>query len=121
LYQVEEPHIEETPTITDFPGFNPNSDAERLRKAMKGLGTDEKTIIEIIPRRSNKQRQQLKTTFQAMFGRDLVQDLHSELSGHFRDAIEACMMPLDEFEAFSYRKAVKGFGTDGIKYEVILK
>lgn len=49
-----------------------------------------------------------------MFGRDLVQDLHSELSGHFRDAIEACMMPLDEFEAFSYRKAVKGFGTDGI-------
>ena len=50
-----------------------------------------------------------------MFGRDLVQDLHSELSGHFRDAIEACMMPLDEFEAFSYRKAVKGFGTDGIK------
>jgi hypothetical protein len=77
------------------------------------LGTDEKTIIDIIPKRSNKQRQQVKVAFQSMHGRDLVQDLHSELSGHFRDAIEALMMLPDEFEAFSYRKAVKGFGTDG--------
>lgn len=113
IEQVEEPHIEQTPTLVDFVGFNANSDSERLRKAMKGLGTDEKTIIEIIPRRSNKQRQQLKSTFQGMFGRDLVQDLHSELSGSFRDVIEALMMMNDEFEAFSYRKAVKGFGTDG--------
>lgn len=80
----------------------------------EGLGTDEKTIIEIIPRRSNKQRQQLKITFKSMYGRDLVHDLHSELSGYFRDTIEALMMLPIEFEAFSYRKAVKGFGTDGI-------
>lgn len=34
--KVEEPHIEQTPTVTDFPDFNPKSDSERLRKAMKG-------------------------------------------------------------------------------------
>jgi hypothetical protein len=34
---VEEPLIEETPTLKEFPSFNPNSDCEQLRKAMKGL------------------------------------------------------------------------------------
>lgn len=36
MEQVEEPHIEQTPTVVDFAGFNSNSDSERLRKAMKG-------------------------------------------------------------------------------------
>ena len=34
---VEEPLIEETPTLKEFSSFNPNSDCEQLRKAMKGL------------------------------------------------------------------------------------
>jgi hypothetical protein len=77
-----------------------------------GLGTDEKTIIEILGRRSNSQRQDLKTTFQQMYGRNLLNDLHSELSGSFRDTIEALMMTPSEFDAFSLRKAVQGLGTD---------
>ena len=36
IEQVEEPKVEETPTLVEFSGFNPNSDCERLRKAMKG-------------------------------------------------------------------------------------
>ena len=36
---------------------------------MKGLGTDEDAIIHVVTTRSNKQRQQLKTTFKTMFGR----------------------------------------------------
>lgn len=36
IEQVEEPPIEQTPTVVDFAGFNANSDSERLRKAMKG-------------------------------------------------------------------------------------
>lgn len=110
---VEETPVEETPVITDAPGFDAAKDCERLRKAMKGLGTDEKTIIEILCHRSNKQRQELKNKFQGIIGRDLMKDLHSELSGSFRDLVELMMMPTDEFDAENYRKALKGLGTDG--------
>lgn len=117
IEQVEEPLVEETPTVTDCPDFNSSNDCERLRKAMKGFGTDEKTIIEIISKRSRAQRQQLKTCFKSMFGRNLMDDLHSELSGSFRDVIEGLMMEEDEFDAFSFKKAIAGFGTDGkLKY-----
>lgn len=114
IEQVEETPVEETPTLVECQGFNSNNDCERLRKAMKGLGTDEKTIIEIIGKRSSPQRQELKNVFKTMFGRDLVQDVHSELSGHFRDTIEGLLMTPDEFDAVSFRKAISGLGTDGI-------
>lgn len=48
-----------------------------------------------------------------MFGRDLVKDLKSETSGNFWNTLEALMMSPDEFDAFSYRKAIAGLGTDG--------
>lgn len=39
------------------PNFDPAADAQALRKAMKGFGTDEDTLINVICRRSNEQRQ----------------------------------------------------------------
>ncbi len=112
IVEVPEPVIEQTPTLKPIENFNPASDCERLRKAMKGLGTDEKTIIEIIGARSNSQRQELKKSFQQMHGRDLVEDLKSELSGNFKETIEGLMMTPSEFDAHSFRKAIKGIGTD---------
>jgi hypothetical protein len=51
------------PTISDAKNFNPDNDVERLHEAMKGLGTDETTIIEILTNRSNAQRQTLKRKY----------------------------------------------------------
>lgn len=42
---VEEPPIEQTGTLLAAEPFNPNGDCERLRKAMKGLGTVLKILI----------------------------------------------------------------------------
>lgn len=36
--------------------FDPVADAKALRKAMKGFGTDEDGLIDVICRRSNEQR-----------------------------------------------------------------
>ena len=58
-----------------------DQDAADLRKAMKGLGTDEGTIIKIIANRTQKQRVLIKESFQRQFSRDLIKDLKSELNG----------------------------------------
>jgi annexin A7/11 len=46
------------------PNFDANRDADALRKAMKGIGTDEKTLINILGNRNTAQRLQIKTAFQ---------------------------------------------------------
>ena len=38
-------------------------DAEDLRKAMKGFGTDETALIKICANRTNSQRQQIKAAY----------------------------------------------------------
>uniref|UniRef100_A0A4D5R961 Annexin n=1 Tax=Scolopendra viridis TaxID=118503 RepID=A0A4D5R961_SCOVI len=99
-------------TVNDYPDFDPAIDAEMLRKAMKGWGTDEQAIIDVLAQRSNWQRQEIYTVYKASYGRDLIDDLKSELSGKFEDAIIAVMMPSIEFLARHLHKAVSGIGTD---------
>jgi annexin A7/11 len=89
-----------------------NQDAADLRKAMKGLGTDEAAIIKIIANRTNKQRQLIKNSFNKQFNRDLIKDLKSELSGKLEDTIIALFMEPIEYDCYSLRHAMKGLGTD---------
>eukprot|EP01135_Chromosphaera_perkinsii_P000032 Nk52_evm11s16 gene=Nk52_evmTU11s16 len=98
-------------TVVPFAGFDAESDAEVLRKAMKGFGTDEKAIIEVIAHRSNAQRQEIKKMFKTMYGKDLIHDLKSELGGHFEDLVVALFTPIFEFEAECLKDATKGIGT----------
>ncbi|XP_055968233.1 annexin A6 isoform X2 [Sorex fumeus] len=99
-------------TVRPADNFDPDADAKALRKAMKGLGTDEETIINIITRRSNAQRQQLRQTFKSHFGRDLMADLKSEISGDLARLILGLMMPPAHYDAKQLKKAMEGAGTD---------
>ncbi|XP_042674247.1 annexin A11 [Centrocercus urophasianus] len=99
-------------TITDASGFDPMKDAEVLRKAMKGLGTNEQAIIDCLGSRSNKQRQQIMLSFKTAYGKDLIKDLKSELSGNFEKTILAMMKTPIMFDAYEIKEAVKGIGTD---------
>ena len=47
-------------------------DADALRNAMKGFGTDEDALIKIVANRTNQQRMQIKEAYKTSFGRDLI-------------------------------------------------
>lgn len=57
------------PTVYDKPNFNANSDAEALRKAMKGFGTDEDAIIEIVTKRGVNQRLEIIDAYKTLYGK----------------------------------------------------
>ena len=79
---------------------------------MKGLGTDEKAIIQIIANRTNRERLAMIDSFKKQFNRDLIKDLKSELHGKFEDATLALFQDPITFDAWSLRKAMKGAGTN---------
>lgn len=99
------------PTVRPTNPFSAEKDAEILRKAMKGFGTDEKAIIDVISARSNAQRQQILAMFKTMYGKDLIADLKSELSGDLEELIMALFKPTTYFDAWSLHKAMSGVGT----------
>ncbi|XP_034407747.1 annexin A11a isoform X2 [Cyclopterus lumpus] len=99
-------------TIKDFPGADQLRDAEVLRKAMKGFGTDEQAIIELLGSRSNRQRVPLLRAYKTAYGKDLIKDLHSELSGDFRKLVMATLKTPTELDASELHFAIKGAGTD---------
>ena len=62
----------------------PEYDAYCLYKAMKGLGTNEGVLIEIIGTRNNQEMHMIKDEFQKNYGKSLESWVKSETSGHFR-------------------------------------
>ena len=99
-------------TISAQAGFDAEKAAAALRKAMKGLGTDEKAIIKVLTECNCTQRQEIKKQFKLMYGKELISDLKSELGGNFENLVIAMMDPLPVFLAKCLRRAMKGVGTD---------
>ncbi|XP_034286639.1 annexin A4 [Pantherophis guttatus] len=99
-------------TIKGASNFSPEADAQALRKAMKGLGTDEDAIIEILVNRNLSQRQEIKMAYKSSIGRDLINDLKSELSKNFENVIIGLMTPITLYDVEELKRAMKGAGTD---------
>ncbi|XP_053267385.1 annexin A4 [Pleuronectes platessa] len=99
-------------TVTEAAGFDPEADAQRLRGAMKGTGTDEKVVIEVLAHRTIAQRQRIKEAFKQAVGKDLADELSSELSGNFRAVVLGLLMLAPVYDAYELRTAMKGAGTE---------
>lgn len=56
------------PTVQPALLFDATADAEVLHKAMKGLGTDEKALIQILCHRTSSQRTEINRTYKSNHG-----------------------------------------------------
>uniref|UniRef100_A0A914LZV2 Annexin n=1 Tax=Meloidogyne incognita TaxID=6306 RepID=A0A914LZV2_MELIC len=115
--------------LLDTPAFH---DAKYLQKAMKGLGTDEDALIEILVTRGNIQLRQIKHAYQELYGKDLVKDIASETSGTFK-ALLLDLLEANRDESFRtspeqakidadalYKAGEKKWGTDEAVFVKIL-
>ena len=98
--------------VSPYPTFNPSSDVEALHKAITVKGVDEATIIEILTKRNNAQRQQIKAAYLQEKGKPLDEVLKKALLGHLEEVVLALLKTPAQFDAEELRAAMKGLGTD---------
>lgn len=98
-------------TVKPDPNFNAQNDAEKLKKAIETKGVDEAIIVEVLAKRSNAQRQQIKEAFQNNTGKPLADALKKALKSDFEEVVLALLMTPPEYDAFEISRATKGLGT----------
>ncbi|KAM9618023.1 LOW QUALITY PROTEIN: annexin A8-like [Trichechus inunguis] len=110
--------VREGVTVKVSSHCNPDPDVI-LYKAMKGIGTNEQAITDILIKRSNARWQQI-ASFNVQFGKVLTETLKSELSSKFERLIMALMCPPYRYEAKELHEATKGLGTkNGVIIEIL--
>ncbi|KAK2888410.1 annexin A3b isoform X1 [Channa argus] len=98
-------------TVKDKANFKVDEDVSLLRKAIEGLGTTEKTLIEVLTQRSSDQRQLIAKAYEKATGRTLKADLEGDTHGDFEDLLVALVTPPAVYDSREVIKAIKGAGT----------
>lgn len=112
---------------------NAHFEAWTLRRAMKGAGTDEQALIEIICTKTNAEIRAMKAAYVDLYpGRDIEKDVRDETSGHFKRLLTSCLtanrqedVPVDREKARQeaadlHAAGEKKWGTDESKFNHIL-
>jgi hypothetical protein len=66
------------------------------------------------------QRQMVKTKYVSFYGKTIIEDFESEISGFFLETVVALFDVPEEFEAKILRSAIDGVGTKELKIVEIL-
>lgn len=94
------------------PRVNPMEDASALEKAITAKGVDEGSIVDILTKRTNEQRQEIKVAYQKKTGKTLDESLKKALSGKLEPLMLGLLKTPAQFDADELKRATKGLGTD---------
>ncbi|GLT69069.1 hypothetical protein SLA2020_412490 [Shorea laevis] len=86
---------------------SPGEDAEQLRKAFQGWGTNEALIISILAHRNAAQRKLIRQIYAETYGEDLLKALDKELSSDFERVVLLWTLDPAERDAFLANEATK--------------
>ncbi|TSM52299.1 Annexin A2 [Bagarius yarrelli] len=100
------------PTVVPAPDFDPEKDAARIETAIKTKGVDEKTIIQILTRRSYGQRREIAFAYERRNKKDMISALKGALSGSLETVILGLMKSTAQYDASEIKASIKGLGTD---------
>ena len=111
------------------PGYDPRAvamgdasqDADTLRGAMKGFGTNEDKLIQVLSKLDPLQIALIRNTYSQRFNRSLEDDIRKETSGYFKEGLLGIVRgPLVQDVELLYG-AIKGVGTkESVLNDVLL-
>ncbi|KAK1709475.1 hypothetical protein BDP67DRAFT_408853 [Colletotrichum lupini] len=96
-------------------------DATTARNAMKGFGTDEKTLIRCLATKDPLQIDAIRTAFNRNFRRDLEQDIKKETSSWFQKGLVSIARGPLRSDIYNLYEAMDGVGTkESVLNDVLL-
>uniref|UniRef100_A0AAQ4QL82 Annexin n=1 Tax=Gasterosteus aculeatus aculeatus TaxID=481459 RepID=A0AAQ4QL82_GASAC len=107
-------------------------DAKEIHDAVKGVGTSERCLIEILASRNNRQMNEMVAAYKDAYGRDMEEDIIADTSGHFKKmlvvllqgtrdesgVVDADLVQQDAQDL--YAAGEEQWGTDEAKFIMIL-
>uniref|UniRef100_A0A9J7XU36 Annexin n=1 Tax=Cyprinus carpio carpio TaxID=630221 RepID=A0A9J7XU36_CYPCA len=79
-------------------------DASEIKASIKGLGTDEESLIEIVCSRSNAELMEIKRVYKELFKKDLEKDVCGDTSGDFAKLLLALAKRAEPSSVVDYQK-----------------
>jgi len=84
----------------------------RIHDAIKGIGTNDKVLVEEITQHTNEQLFKINLEYQKKYEVTLYDAIKGDTSGDYQELLISLVMPVSDFRAYAIRKAIAGAGTD---------
>jgi len=88
------------------------ADAIKVYNAVHGLGTDEKSLVDVFAYNSNEQLQKISQVYKDKYGESMAAAINLDTSGDFCDFLIQLLIPCNEIRTFIVNRAVILLGTD---------
>lgn len=87
-------------------------DAKMLKRATKGIGTDERLVVSILCARSKSQLEAVDQKYRQLFDKTLVEFIKGEMGGNLAKFLLYTQMSEEEFDSNILHDAFSGLGTN---------
>ncbi|CAE7670863.1 Anxa6, partial [Symbiodinium microadriaticum] len=99
-------------TLDGLKEFIASMDADLLHKAAKGIGTDERMVVDCICPRTKAQIRRIDAIYRERYHKSLAEYIKSEMGGNLKKFLTFCQMEGSEFDVAVLKNAFDCLGCD---------